>query len=103
MTEHAYVRTVRDLYLHLPHTSCRFSRSDRSLACDLYRRGIPLDIVRSALLLATARRVHPNSQAPSLPTVRSLHYFLNAIDEVLLQPLPHGYVQYLQSKIAELQ
>ena len=99
MTPDSYVRAVRHLYLRLPHTSGRFSCSDRELAEDLHQRGIPIDIIRSALLLATARRLCRNPANAPLPPVRSLHYFLPALDEILLQPLPHGYLQYLQSKI----
>ena len=102
MTEPAYVRAVRDLYLQLPNASDRFSRYDRSLACDLYHRGVPIDTVRNALLLATARRICRNPNAPSLPPVRSLHYFLHTIDEISRQPIPLSYVQYLEHKITEL-
>lgn len=101
MTEQSYLRAVRTLYLQLPNTHHSFSRSDRSLASALYHRGIAFEIVRSALLLATARRTCRDPAAPSLPPVRSLHYFLVAIDEILHQPLPQGHVQYLEHKIAQ--
>jgi hypothetical protein len=100
MTQQAYVRAVRDLYAQLPQTSKRFSRSDRLLASDLHQRQVPFDIVRSALLLITVNRLY--RPGPPLPTIRSLHYFAPVIDELLLQPLPPGYVQYLEHKIAVL-
>jgi len=103
MTEQAYVRAVRDLYMRLPNASGCFSPSDRELAKDLHHRGIPIGTIRSALLLATVRRVCRNPASPPLPPVRSLHYFLPALDEVLLKPLPHGYCEYLESKLAERQ
>ena len=99
MTGPAYIRAVHSLYLQLPNTSHCFSRSDRQLAADLYQRGIPLDTLRAALLLATARRLCPQrSSTPPLP-VRSLHYFLPVLDELLSQPLPAGYLQYLERKL----
>ena len=98
MTEQAYVHAVRHLYTQLPHTSGRFSRSDRQLAADLFRRQIPFDTVRSALLLAIANRIYRDGLP--LPTIRSLHYFVPVVDEILRQPLPRGYVQYLEYKIA---
>ena len=101
MTEQAYVRAVHLLYLQIPNTSGRFSRSDRQLAQVLHHRGIPIDVIRSALLLATARRVCRNPACPPLPPVRSLHYFLPVLDEILLQPLPNGHLQYLEFKIAQ--
>ena len=97
MTERAYIRAIRDLYTQLPHTSRRFSRSDRQLAADLFHRQVTFDTVRSALLLAIVNRLY--RQGPPLPTIRSLHYFVPVIEEICRQPLPHGYVQYLQYKI----
>ncbi len=101
MTEQAYVRAIRMVYLQLPNTHPSFSRSDRRLAEALFQRNVPFDVVRSALLLATARRICRNPAVPPLPPVRSLHYFMPAIDEILRQPLPAGYVHYLESKIAQ--
>ena len=98
MTQQAYVRAVRDLYTQLPQTSHCFSRSDRTLASDLYLRHVSFDTIRSALLLAIANRL--SREDPPLPTIRSLHYFAPVIDEILIQPLPRGYVQYLEYKIA---
>jgi hypothetical protein len=98
LTEQAYVRAIRDLYTRLPHTSGRFSRSDRQLAADFFQRRIPFDTVRSALLLAIAHRLY--REGPPLRTIRSLHYFRPVIEEILQQPLPRGYVQYLEYKIA---
>ena len=98
MTEQAYIHALRNLYTRLPHTSGRFSRSDRQLAADLFRRQIPFDTVRSAILLAIAHRLY--REGPPLPTIRSLHYFRPVIEEILQQPLPPGYVQYLEYKIA---
>ena len=103
MTSQAYIRAVRDLYTRLPQTSKRFNRSDRQLAEDLYPRNVSFDTLRSALLLATARRLCRNPANSPLPPVRSLHYFLPVLDEILHQPLPRGYVQYLEYKIAEPQ
>jgi hypothetical protein len=103
VTEQAYVRAVRTVYLQLPNTHRSFSRSDRRLAETLFQRNIPFTVVRSALLLATARRICRDPAAPSLSPVRSLHYFMPAIDEILRQPLPVGYLRYLESKIAQYQ
>lgn len=101
MTRHAYICEIRTLYLQLPNTAGCFSRSDRDLAADLYQRGVSFNTLRSAMLLAMARRLCRNPVSPALTPVRSLHYFLPAIDEVLRQPLPEGYVRYLESKIAQ--
>jgi hypothetical protein len=101
MTQQDYIRAVREIYTQMPNTSGRFSRSDRELAHALYQRGIPIPILRSALLLGTARRVCRIPAGAPLPPVRSLHYFLPVLDEILLQPLTNGYLQYLESKIAQ--
>lgn len=98
MTAYTYIRAVRRLYQHLPHTSGRFSRSDRLLAADFFRRQIPFETVRSAMLLTVARRLY--RKGPPLPVIHSLQYFVPALDEILRQPLPPGYLQYLEYKLA---
>jgi hypothetical protein len=99
VTAGCYVRLIRDLYLKLPITANRFNRSDSLLAAELHRRSVPLDLVRSAFVLAAARRLARNPKAPAPTPVRSLHYFLPVIDELQTQPLPPGYLQYLESKL----
>ena len=58
MTPQAYVRALRDLYIRLPQTSRRCSRSDSHLASDLYQRQVPFETVRSALLLTIVNRLY---------------------------------------------
>ena len=94
-----YVQAVLDLYVTLPATRRGPSRQDRRLAVTLHQRGIPLGIVRAALLLATARRTLRDSDATPLPQVGCLHYFLPVIDELRLTPPDPGYVDYLYSKL----
>jgi hypothetical protein len=59
-----YVKTVMEAYVSLPGTPARPSRRDRRLARELYGRGFSLETVRTALLLAAARRT-PASRKPS--------------------------------------
>jgi hypothetical protein len=95
--ERVYVEAVLSTYGSLPGTPARPSRQDRRLARDLCRRAVPLRSVRAALLLATARRTLRSG--PPLPPVRTLHYFLPVIDEVLGEPPDPAYVEYLASKL----
>lgn len=53
--------------------------------------------VRAAMLLAAARRTLRSG--PPLPPVRTLHYFLPAIEEVLALPPEPRYVDYLAAKL----
>jgi hypothetical protein len=92
-----YIEAVLATYGSLPGTPSRPSRQDRRLARDLCRRGVPLRTVRAALLLAAARRTFRSG--PPLPPVRTLHYFLPAIEEVLEQPPEPAYVEYLAAKL----
>jgi hypothetical protein len=97
--EDHYVRLIRDLYLKLPITANRFNQSDRLVAAELHRRSVPIELVRSAFVLAAARRLTRNPNAPPLTPVRSLRYFLPVIDEIRAQPLPPRYIEYLESKL----
>ena len=96
--ERIYLESVLETYSSLPGTPPRPSRQDRRLARDLCRRGVPLRTVRTALLLAAARRTLRSG--PPLPRVRTLHYFLPAIEEVLELPPDPGYVEYLAAKLS---
>jgi hypothetical protein len=95
--ERVYLDAVLATYSTLPGTPARPSRQDRRLALDLCRRGVPLRAVKTALLLAAARRTIRSG--PPLPPVRTLHYFLPAIEEVLELPPEPGYVEYLAAKL----
>lgn len=95
--ERLYIEAMLATYSSLPGTPARPSRQDRRLARDLCRRGVPLRTVRTALLLAAARRTL--RLGPPLAPVRTLHYFLPAIEEVLEQPPDPGYVEYLAAKL----
>ena len=101
-SEPAYVASVLMLYADLPDTPLRPSPTDQSLAHKLHRDGVALTLVESALLLATLRRVTRASDLPKLPKIRSLAYFMPVIEELRLQPLPHGYVDYLRLKLQRL-
>jgi hypothetical protein len=95
--ERLYLQAVLADYSALPGTPSRPSRQDRRLARDLCRRGVPLRTVRAALLLAAARRTLRSG--PPLPPVRTLNYFIPAIEEVLEQPPLPGYLEYLAAKL----
>ena len=94
-----YVQAVLDLYVALPATRHAPGRQDRRLAAALYERGIPLGIVRAALLLAAARRTLRGDDAQPLLQVGCLHYFLPVIDELKNSPPDPRYVDYLYSKL----
>ena len=97
----AYVVAVLTLYVDLPDTPRRASAYDRAVARAFFERGVPLDIVESALLLGSLRRRNRPGGALPLPPVRSLAYFTSVVDEILQQPLPAAFHAYLRSKAAQ--
>src|ERR1019366_8198568 len=98
-----FVRAVLDLYLGLPHAAAtRPSRNDRRLAEQLFDRCIALDTVRAAMLLAMARRVERPASAPPLTPIRSLHYFVPILHELLATPPDPGYFGYLDARFRHL-
>ena len=99
----AYVRAVLDAYRCTEATTGHVRTSDRRLAERLYRRGVPLDTVTGAFLLATARRLARPRDAASLGLVRSLAYFLPVIDELLAAPLAPEYLAHLAANLGRHQ
>ena len=93
----AYRQALIDLYLRLPDTPRRLSRFDLRLVRQLWERQIPPKVIETAFLLASARR----PDAIPLGPIRSLHYFLPVIEELLHTPLRHGdtYLAYLRSTV----
>src|SRR5712691_9758319 len=101
-TRQRYADAVLSNYVRLPGTPIRAGRRDRLLAAALYDRGIPLPVVWAAFVIAAARWAIRSPQQRRLPAIRTLYYFVPAIDEVL-DTSPHpGYVQYLASKLQSL-
>lgn len=98
--EAEFVRAVLDYYVWLPGTTTITSRCDRACARALFRRGVPLEVVRDAMVVAVARRTF--RQGDPLPRVRALHFFLPVIDELLEVPCEPGYARYLEHKLHPL-
>jgi hypothetical protein len=97
-----YVRKVLEAYRNTPGTCGNLRRSDRLLAIQLYQRGIPLNKVENALVLAAVRRLIRPTDAPQLTAVRSLAYFMPVIEEVLETEVGEEYFQYARQKLHRL-
>jgi len=63
---------------------------------------VKIEEVEAAILLATARRLLRNSQAPKLGPIRSLHYFAPVIEEIKSAPVSESYLKYLRRKLAAI-
>jgi len=98
----AYVNAVVTNYVRLPGTPLRASRRDRRLATALYDRRVPLQAVWAAFVVAAARWAIRSPQQRKLETIRTLYYFVPAIDQVLDTAPGKGYVQYLAAKLQPL-
>jgi hypothetical protein len=94
-----YVRRILQAYRQTPGTTGRVHQPDRRLAAQLHERGVPLQTVENALLLAAARRLFRPADAPPLATVRSLAYFLPVIEEVLGLKISPDYFRYVREKL----
>jgi hypothetical protein len=94
-----YVAAVLTLYVDLPDTPLRASVPDQRQARLWFDRGVPLEVVETALLLACLRRTVRPTDVPPLPRVRSLAYFQPVIEELREHPVPSGYLQYLRLKL----
>ena len=94
-----YVAAVLTFYVDLPDTPLRASVPDQRQARIWFDRGVPLEVVETALLLACLRRTVRAADVPPLPPIRSLAYFQPVIEELLEHPVPGGYLQYLRLKL----
>ena len=97
-----YVHRVLELYLLAPGTSGHLRRSDRQLAGTFHDRGVSLEVVHAALLLAVARRTFRSTSAAPLAPIATLHYIRPVIDEVIAEPPEPGYLSYIRYKLAAI-
>jgi len=97
-----YVAAVLTIYLDLPDTPLRASVPDQRQARLWFDRGIPLEVVETALLLACLRRIVRPADLPPLPRIRSLAYFQPVMEELREHPAPGGYLQYLRLKLRNI-
>lgn len=97
-----YVSAVLALYLGLPETPLRTNAQDQMYARQLYDRGVALPTVESAFLLASLRRLLRPADAPPLSPIRSLAYFQPVIAELLANPAPENYPEYLRLKLRHI-
>ncbi len=98
----AYVNAVVQNYVRLPGTPLRASRRDRKLAAALYDRRVPLRVVWAAFVIAAARWAIRSPQQRRLDVIRTLYYFVPAIDEVLDTSPDSDYVHHLAGKLRSL-
>jgi hypothetical protein len=99
-SQEQYIRQVLEAYRKTPGTMGTVRRADRLLAAQLYQRGLSVKVIENALVLAATRRLVRPPDAPPLGTVRSLAYFLPAIEEVLALRISPDYFDYLRHKLA---
>src|SRR6266853_3673243 len=99
MTKHEYVQKVLDDYRHMPGATGFVRHNDRLLAAQLFDRGIPLEAVENAMVLAAARRIFRSPQAPPLQAVRSLYYVLPVLDEVMRVAVSPDYYRYVRFRL----
>jgi hypothetical protein len=76
-----------ELYAATPGVLGRLRRADRHLAGQLYDQEVPLYVVADAFIVVAARRARNNAFSTPLPPVRSLHYFMPVVRELLDRPL----------------
>ena len=94
-----YIRTVLNLYQKLPETPTLPSSRDRFHAHLLLQRKLPLTLIETALLLGSLRRLLRSTDAPPLSPIHSLAYFEPVIEELLHNPVPDSYTEYLRYKM----
>jgi hypothetical protein len=94
-----YVQTVLSLYQQLPETPALPNSRDRLQAHQLQQRRLPLTLIETALLLGSLRRLLRPPDAPALSPIHSLAYFGPVIEELLHNPVPDTYIEYLRRKM----
>ena len=93
------MQKLLEAYRTTPGTTGHIRRPDRVLAAALQQRGVSLQVVENALVLAASRRLMHSPEAPPLGTIRSLAYFVPVIEEVLEGVVGQDYYNYLRYRL----
>ena len=101
MDQRVYVRRLLETYRATPGTCGIVRRPDRLLAAQLYQRGVPIEAVENALVLAASRRLVRPADAPPLGVIRSLAYFSPVIEEVLRLQVGPAYFRHLRKRTGQ--
>jgi hypothetical protein len=98
-----YVRSAREVFLEPGCVCSAFTPADEKLAADLYRRGVPLENLRRAVWLGSARKYMAmlNGQPPE--PIASLGYFTALLDEVARAPVTDAYWEHVRQKLLTLE
>lgn len=99
LDQHQYTQRLLESYRKTPTVAGYVRPADRLLAAQLYQRGVPLALVEAAFSLAAVRRIFRDPRLGVLNPIRSLHYFLPVLDELLRSPPDPGYIQCLDGKL----
>ena len=99
MEQRDYVHRLLEAYRVTPGTCGSVRRADRMLAAQVHQRGVPIEAVENAFVLAAARRLIRPAGAAPLGTIRSLAYFSPVIEEVLQLQVGQEYFQHLRLKL----
>ena len=102
MEQREYVRRLLETYRATPGTCGAVRGPDQVLAAQLHERGVLLEVVENALILAVARRLARPAEAAPLGVIRSLAYFLPVIEEVLRLEAGPEYFRHLRKRIGLL-
>ena len=97
-----YVAAVRQLFLDLGCTSGRFGSSEETQAKSLEKRGIPLDIVRDAMIMGACRKYISWLNNGYAEPISSMAYFESVIGEFLRCPPLADYREHLPSELKRL-
>ena len=100
LSQEEYVRQVLEAYRKTPGTMGTVRPADRTVAAQLFQRGLSVQVIENALVLAATRRLIRPEDALPLGTIRSLAYFLPVIEEVLKLRVSQEYFDYLRRKLA---
>ena len=100
LSQEEYVRQVLEAYRKTPGTMGTVRRTDRTVAAQLFQRGLSVQVIENALVLAATRRLIRPEDALPLGAIRSLAYFLPVIEEVLKLHVSQEYFDYLRRKVA---
>ena len=97
-----YVAAIRQIFLGLGCTSKRFGAAEEAQVKSLEQQGVPLDIVRDAMIMGACRKYVSWLNNGYSEPISSIAYFEAVIGEFLRCPPPADYREHLPMKLKRL-
>ncbi len=99
----AYLESIKSYVQPRACVRCRFSKLDLELGQEWFRKGLKLDTIEHAIILACSRKYVSWLNGGNLNPIGSLRYFEQTLEEVIRDKTPPEYWDFLKMQLKRIE